>query len=93
VAVEFSVPGVSAPSGISQEVAEIFASGPHVRDYEYERRGYLILDLQSGKAQSDWFLLDGVREGEGNESHWASWAVMDGQSSLVEMNGPETDNE
>jgi len=93
VAVEFSVPGVSAPSGISRQVAEIFASEPHVRDYEYERRGYLVLDLQPGKAQSDWFLLDGVGEGEGNQSLWASWAVMDGESSLVEMNGPETDND
>ena len=93
VAVEFVVPGISSPSGISQEVAEIFASPPHVRDYEYERRGYLILDLQPDKAQSDWFLLDGVGEGEGNQSLWASWAVMDGQSSLVEMNGPETDND
>jgi alkaline phosphatase D len=93
VAVELVAPGISSPSGISQEVAEIFASAPHVRAYEYERRGYLILDLQPDKAQSDWFLLDGVGEGEGNQSLWASWAVMDGQSSLVEMNGPETDND
>jgi alkaline phosphatase D len=93
VAVEFVAPGISSPSGISQEVAEIFASGTHVRDYEYQRRGYLVLDLQPDKAQSDWFLLDGVGEGEGNQSLWASWAVMDGESSLVEMDGPETDND
>jgi alkaline phosphatase D len=93
VAVEFVAPGISAPPGIPPEIAAIFASEPHVRDYENERRGYLILDLQPDKAQSDWFLLDGVGEGEGNESPWASWAVMDGKSSLVEMNGPEADNE
>ena len=93
VAVEFVAPGISSPPGIPPEVAEVFASAPHVRDYENDRRGYLILDLQSGKAQSDWFLLDGVGEGEGAQAPWASWAVMDGQSSLVEMNGPETDNE
>jgi alkaline phosphatase D len=92
VAVEFVAPGISAPPGIPPEIAAIFASEPHVRDYENERRGYLILDLQPDKAQSDWFLLDGVGEGEGNQSLWASWAVMDGQSSLVEMNGPEVDN-
>ena len=86
-------PGISAASGIPQSIAEAFASEPHVRDYEIERRGYLILDRQVGKAQSDWFLLDGVGEGEGNQSHWASWAVMDGGSSLVEMSGPEADNE
>jgi len=93
VAVEFVAPGISAAPGIPQNIATAFASEPHVRDYENERRGYLILDLQPDKAQSDWFLLDGVGEGEGNESPWASWAVMDGKSSLVEMNGPEADNE
>jgi alkaline phosphatase D len=93
VAVEFVAPGISSPPGIPLEIAEVFASEPHVRDYENERRGYLILDLQAGKAQSDWFLLDGVGEGEGNESPWASWAVMDGESSLVEMDGPEADND
>ena len=93
VAVEFVAPGISSPPGIPPEVAEIFASESHVRGYENERRGYLILDLQPGKAQSDWFLLDGVGEGEGNQTHWASWAVMDGESSLIEMNGPEADNE
>ena len=92
VAVEFVAPGISSPPGIPPEIAELFASEPHVRDYENERRGYLILDLQPHKAQSDWFLLDGVGEGEGNQSLWASWAVMDGQSSLVEMHGPEADN-
>jgi phosphodiesterase/alkaline phosphatase D-like protein len=92
VAVEFVAPGISSPPGIPPDVAELFAREPHVRDYENERRGYLILDLQGAKAQSDWFLLDGVREGEGNQALWASWAVMDGQSSLVEMSGPEEDN-
>ena len=93
VAVEFVAPGISSPPGIPPEIAELFAREPHVRDYENESRGYLILDLQAGKAQSDWFLLDGVGEGEGNESPWASWAVMDGESGLVEMNAPEADNE
>lgn len=45
------------------------------------------------QAQSDWFLLDGVREGEGNQAPWASSAVMDGESSLVEMSDPEDDND
>ena len=93
VAVEFVAPGISSPTGITDGVARVFASEPHVRDYDYERRGYLILDLQSDKAQSDWFLLDGVGDGEGNQSLWASWAVMDSENSLVKMNGPETDND
>ena len=93
VAVEFVAPGISSPSGITGDIAALFAAAPHIRDYEDERRGYLILDLQPDKAQSDWYLLDGVGEEEGNESLWATWAVMDGGSSLVEMDSPETDNE
>ena len=93
VAVEFVAPAISAAPGIPLSVAEAFASEPHVRDYEGERRGYFILDLQAQKAQSDWFLLDGVGAGEGKESPWASWAVTHGESSLVEMNAPEADND
>jgi len=93
VAVEFVASGITSPTGLTDGVASVFASEPHVRDYDYERRGYFILNLQSDKAQADWFLLDGVQEGEGNQSLWASWAVMDGESSLVEMNGPEGDND
>ncbi len=93
VAVEFVAPGISSPSGLTEGIAGVFASEPHVRDYDYERRGYFVLDLQSDKAQSDWFLLDGVGDGEGNQSLWASWAVLDGENSLVKMNGPETDND
>ena len=84
---------IGSPSGINEQIAGLFASEPHVRDYEYERRGYLILALQPSKAQSDWFLLDGVGKEEGNQSFWAAWAVMDGASSLVQMNGPENDND
>ena len=93
VAVEVVVPGISAATGISESIAGIFGAEAHVRDYEYERRGYLILDLRPGKAQSDWFLLDDVREEAGNQSFWAAWAVMDGEASLVKMDGPETPNE
>jgi len=92
VAVEVVVPGISAPTGIIEEVAAIFGLEPHVRDYDYERRGYLILDLQPEKAQADWFLLDGVGAEEGNQSFWAAWAVMDGERSLVKKDGPETPN-
>jgi alkaline phosphatase D len=93
VAVEFVAPGISSPTGLTAGIAGVFGSESHVRDYDYERRGYFVLDLQPDKAQSDWFLLDGVGEQEGNQSLWASWAVRDGESSLVQMNGPETDND
>ena len=93
VAVEFVAPGITAPTGITQELADVFGSAPHVRDYDFDRRGYLILDLEADKAQADWFLLDGIGDGQGNQSRWASWAVRDGEGYLVQMDGPESDNE
>lgn len=93
VAVEFVTPGITSPTGIPEGVIDTFKAAPHVRDAENSSRGYLILDLQADKAQADWYLLDGVGEGQGQQELWAAWAVMDGQSSLVEMDGPETDNE
>ena len=93
VAVEFVTPGITSPPEIPEEVADLFKMAPHVRAVETTSRGYLVLDLQPDKAQADWYLLDGIEESEGQQEFWAAWAVMDGQSSLVEMDGPETDNE
>ena len=68
---------------------DVVSSNPHVRYAELTRSGYLVLDVQAGKVQSDWYLLDGVNENQGNESLDASWAVLDGEKHVVEMNAPE----
>ena len=94
VAVEFGAPGITSPLEISQVIVDAFVTqSPHIRYAEATRRGYLVLDVQNDKVQSDWYLLDGIAENEGNQSLDASWAVLDGQKQIIEMNGPEAPND
>lgn len=90
VAVEFVAPGITSPMDVAQQAVDIvLAASPHIRYSEITKKGYLILDVRPEKVQSDWYLLDGVGEADGNESLDASWAVLDGQNHVVEMDRPE----
>lgn len=94
LAVEFVTPGVTSPFELGGVLNAIQNASPHVRYIDHDlNRGYVVLDLQTEKAQADWSFIDGVAENEGNQSAGGSWAAMRGQSKLVEMDGPETDNE
>jgi alkaline phosphatase D len=90
VAVEFVAPGITSPLEIAQQIVDAFTNqSPHIYYSEATSRGYLVLDVQSDKVQSDWYLLDGLAETEGNERLDASWAVLDGTAHIVESDGPE----
>ncbi len=93
VAGEFVAPGITAPNDPALQAFNPDAFLPVVRYVERLLRGYFILDVQADKVQADWYLLDGVGEGEGNESLDASWAMLDGQTFLTEMDGAESPND
>ena len=94
VAVEFVAPGITSPLEISQTIVDAFTTqSPHIYYAEATKKGYLVLDIQADKAQSDWYLLDGLELDQGNESLDASWAVLDGTNHIIEMNGPESPND
>ncbi|NNK44060.1 MAG: alkaline phosphatase D family protein, partial [Myxococcales bacterium] len=85
---EFVAPGITAPNspalaGLADRV------GPQIRYQEGERNGYFVLDVQADKVQADWYLLDGIDIDEGAETLDASWAVLDGQKHVTEMDSPE----
>jgi len=94
ICVEFVTPGVTSPPEIPQVVLDAFiAQSPHIRYAEADRTGYFVLDVQADKVQADWYLLDGIAEGQGTETLDASWAVMDGEKHITEMAGPELPND
>ena len=85
---EFVAPGITAPNspalaGLADRV------GPQIRYQEGERNGYFVLDVQADKVQADWYLLDGIDIDQGAEMLDASWAVLDGQKHVTEMDSPE----
>lgn len=80
-------------SRIPQPILDAFISqSPHIRCAEADHRGYFVLDVQADKTQADWYLLDGIGENDGAEMLDASWAVLDGQNHVTEMDSPETPN-
>ena len=89
IAGEFVAPGITAPNDPALQSFNPDAFLPVVRYVETLSRGYFVLEVQSDKVQADWYLLDGVAEGEGNESLVASWAMLDGQSYVTEMDSAE----
>ena len=94
VAVEFVAPGITSPLEIAQQIVDAFIlQSPHIYYAEATRKGYLVLDVQGDKVQSDWYLLDGLAQDQGNQTLDASWAVFDGTSHIIEMDGPESPNE
>ena len=94
VAVEFVTPGVTSPLDISQQIIDLFVSGnPHIRYAEPDHRGYLVLDVQDDKVQSDWYLIEGVDVDEGTEWLDASWAVYEGQNRVTEVDRAEEPND
>ncbi len=85
---EFVAPGITAPN--SPALAGLASRfGPQIRYQEGERNGYFVLDVQADKVQADWYLLDGIDIDEGAEMLDASWAVLDGQKHVTEMDSPE----
>jgi len=89
---EFVCPGITSPLEGGAGIAEGLSKAPHVRYAEAERRGYFVLDVQADKAQADWYLLDGIGPNDGAQTLDASWAVLDGQKHVTEMDGPESAN-
>lgn len=94
LAVEFIASGITSPPEIPQVVLDAFImQSPHIRYAEADHRGYFVLDVQAEKAQADWYLLEGVAQNENGEMLDASWAVLDGQNHVTEMDSPETPND
>lgn len=94
VAVEFVAPGITSPLEIAQQIVDAFTTqSPHIYYAEATRKGYLVLDVQQEKVQSDWYLLDGIAQDQGNQTLDASWAVFAGTSHIIEMDGPESPND
>jgi alkaline phosphatase D len=90
---EFIAPGITAPNDPALQMFDPSAFDPNVRYVESELRGYFVLDVQADKVQADWYLLDGIDIDEGNESLDASWAMLNGEKHVVEMDSPETPND
>lgn len=58
------------------------ALNPHMRWVNYDRHGYVLLDLTHERARADWWFVDDVATRGGGESRASSWQVRAGERFL-----------
>jgi alkaline phosphatase D len=94
LAVEFTVPAVSAPSfarALAPKVpgarsvleAAIRRSNPHVAWVDTVSHGYLVLDVTAERIEGQWWHVDRVGRRTENERLAASWSVRRGEPRPV----------
>jgi alkaline phosphatase D len=94
LAVEFTVPAVSAPSfarALAPKVrgarsvleAAIRRSNPHVAWVDTPSHGYLVLDVTAERIEGQWWHVDRVGRRTPNERLAATWSVRRGEPRPV----------
>jgi alkaline phosphatase D len=85
LAVEFVTPGITSPGleGVTEIIESLRPVNPHVRFIDPTRRGYMVLDVDSERAQAAWYLYDDVSSPEPTAAAFAAaWSVPRGSTRL-----------
>ena len=61
---------------------------PHMRYTDLDRHGYFLLDLDSERAQADWYFVNDILAPSSNESFDSGWFTAEGENRLQEAEGP-----
>ncbi|HVE47040.1 MAG TPA: alkaline phosphatase D family protein [Acidimicrobiales bacterium] len=94
VGVELVAPGVTAPSFAAEVTPPvpfgrallrrlIARQNPHVRYFDLEHHGYLVVDVVEERAQAEWWHVDTVARRRRGERRAARWQVRRGEPKLV----------
>ena len=85
VAVEFVVTSITSPGLPIPLPANIIQGlNPHIKYADLDQNGYLILDLTTQAAQSDWYYVSDVANSTYSGSTWgAGWKTDDGDNHLT----------
>jgi alkaline phosphatase D len=93
IAVELATPAITSPGWGSQPEAAARADRylkerPHLKWAEGFHRGYLVLDVQAGRMQADWFFVPTVTEKTAAERFAKGFVSEAGAPHLVEVGTP-----
>ncbi len=84
--VEFVTPSISSANFESLGVAGVAAfeaatrvDNPHVKFVDFDGHGYLVLDVNRKRVQSDWYFVDTVTRPSNNQALAASWETRVGE--------------
>lgn len=92
LAVEFVCPGITSPffTDGNPQVAKTFeciarANNPHTRFVDLEKNGYVVIDIDSYRARSEWYHLDNVLNPDSPEFLAASVQVEAGKNYITQV--------
>jgi len=65
--VEFGCPGVTSPGITDSKAARLAEAAalrtqPHLSFANFEKRGYILLDIDSSRTQAEWYFMDTVTQ-------------------------------
>jgi len=92
VGVEFVTPSVTSPaletiSAVSYVgAAAIKAANSHIQWVDLSNKGFIIVDFNKTRVQSDWYFIQTIDDINLNYSWAASYYANDGQNALTETN-------
>lgn len=85
--VEFVTPSVTSPGiNIPLGASAIKASNPHIKYADLSQHGFLILDINRQRTQSDWYYVNTLDQSSLIYNYAASYYVDQGQRFLKQTN-------
>lgn len=92
LAVELVCPGISSPFFVDPNPAIVkqfeclaLATNPHTRFVDFERNGYVVIDIDRYRARGEWYHLENVRNPDSAEFLAAAVEVADGDNFISRM--------
>ena len=84
LAVEFVTTSITSPFAIDiPEGQQAFLlNNPHIRYTDWDKKGYLILDLNAERAVSEWWYVSTFTTAGGSESFGTAYQTLDGANHL-----------
>ncbi|MBO0766461.1 MAG: hypothetical protein J2P50_17990 [Hyphomicrobiaceae bacterium] len=92
LAVEFVCPGITSQffTDANPQVARGFeclarATNPHTRFVDFEKNGYVVLDIDPSRARGEWYHLDDVRNPDSPQILAAAVQVDAGANHITQV--------
>jgi len=84
LAVEFVAPAITSPFAIDIPEGQqaMLVNNPHIRYTDWDKKGYLLLDITPERVQGEWWYVSTIAERGGSEAYGIGYQVRSGANHL-----------
>lgn len=91
IGAEFVVTSVTSPGfSFAVPVSLLQSSNGHIKWADLTQKGFLILDVNKTRTQSDWYFVGNVSNAYSGYTHAASWRVLNNQRNIANATTPSS---